>query len=101
MDDQSRHDIFWVYLELEGVEVRLTSYRLGQRYSCTVENSEGAVIGRGSGMTRDAAEGNARAQAQMKLCLRVAGNALRRSVEELQRPRQPGAPRPPLGKTRE
>lgn len=100
MDDQSRHDIFWVYIELEGVEVRLTSYRIGQRYSCSIENSEGAVIGRGSGMTREAAEGNAREQAQMKLCLRVAGNALRRSVEQLQRSKPPTVTRP-IGKVRE
>jgi hypothetical protein len=99
MEDQSRHDIAWMHLELEGIEVRQVSYRLGQRYSCTIENDDGAVIGRGSGLSRDAAERNARSQAQMKLCLSAAGSALRRSVEELQRPRTSSA-RPP-GRPRE
>ena len=46
----ARHDVISRQLTLEGVQVQVTSYRIGERYSCTVDNIDpGAVIGRGSG----------------------------------------------------
>jgi hypothetical protein len=44
-------------LELEGWKVRLTSYRLGNAYHCTVDNLEpGAWIARAQGASREEAE---------------------------------------------
>ena len=44
-------------LELEGWQVRLTSYRLGNMYHCTADNVEpGAWIARAQGATRGEAE---------------------------------------------
>lgn len=53
---------------LEGWPVRFTSYRLGDRYHCQVDNVEpGAVIARAEGTTRDEAEQAAREQARRRL----------------------------------
>jgi hypothetical protein len=69
---------------LEGVEVQVSSYRIGERFSCTVDNIDpGAVIGRGSGPDRNTAEETALEQATMKLCLGKAGQSLNRSMENL------------------
>ena len=69
---------------LEGVEVAVTSYRIGERYSCTVDNIDpGAIIGRGSGPDRQIAEEAAIEQASMKLCLSKAGQSLRNSMDTL------------------
>ena len=64
----AKHDIVTRQLQLEGVEVAVTSYRIGERYSCTVDNIDpGAVIGRGSGPDRQTAEEAAINQASMKI----------------------------------
>lgn len=79
-----RHDLEKHILLLEGVDVAVTSYRIGERYSCTVDNIDpGAVIGRGSGPDRKTAEEAAIEQASMKLCLSKAGQSLNRSMENL------------------
>ncbi len=53
---------------LEGWPVRFTSYRLGDRYYCHVDNVEpGAVIARAETTTREEAEGSAREQARRRL----------------------------------
>jgi hypothetical protein len=45
---------------LEGWEVGITSYKLGGRYCCEVDNaSVGARLARGEGTTRDEAEAEA------------------------------------------
>ena len=47
-------------LELEGWQVKLTSYKLGETYHCTADNVEpGAWIARTQGATRDEAENKA------------------------------------------
>jgi len=44
-------------LELSGWQARLTSYKLGDTYHCSVDNvSPGAVIARTEGKTREEAE---------------------------------------------
>jgi hypothetical protein len=80
----ARNDLAKRKLVLEEVEVEVISYRIGDRYSCTVENIDaGAVIARGSGPDRQTAEDAAIAQASMKLCLNQAGKSLHRSMETL------------------
>jgi len=65
----------------------VTSYRIGERYSCTVDNIDpGAVIGRGSGPDRQTAEEAAINQASMKLCLSQASQSLNRSIQSLRPP---------------
>lgn len=67
-----------------GVDVRVTSYPVGQRFSCRVDNIDpGTIIGRGMGDTRDQAEHAALQSAQTKLELMDSQAALRRSVAEL------------------
>ncbi len=47
-------------LELEGWQVKLTSYKLGETYHCTADNVEpGAWIARTQGATREEAENKA------------------------------------------
>jgi hypothetical protein len=80
----ARHDLEKRQITLEGFEVAITSYRIGERYSCTVDNIDpGGVIGRGSGGDRKTAEDAAIEQASMKLCLGKAGQSLSRSMETL------------------
>ena len=80
----ARHDVISRQLALEGVQVQVTSYRIGERYSCTVDNIDpGAVIGRGSGPDRSSAEEAAINQASMKLCLSQASQSLNRSIQSL------------------
>ncbi len=79
-----RHDLAKRQLILEGVEVAVISYRIGDRYSCTVDNIDpGAIIARGSGPDRKTAEDAAIEQASMKLCLSQAGKSLSKSMETL------------------
>ena len=79
---------------LAGREVGVTSYRVGSRYSCRIDNVDpGAVIGRAIGLTRDEAEGAALASAGLTLDLQDANDALRRSVEML--PSSKRTPIPP------
>lgn len=60
---------------LERWPVRFTSYRLGDRYHCQVDNVEpGAVIARAEGATREDAERAAREQARRRLSRGRGGN---------------------------
>ncbi len=80
----TRHDLVQRVITLEGIEVSIHSYRIGERYSCTVDNIDpGSIIGRGSGPDRQTAEEAAIEQASMKLCLGKAGQSLGRSIENL------------------
>lgn len=80
----AKHDVVSRQVSLEGVQVQVTSYRIGERYSCTVDNIDpGAVIGRGSGPDRQTAEEAAMNQASMKLCLSQASQSLHRSIASL------------------
>lgn len=80
----ARHDVISRHVLLEGVSVQVTSYRIGERFSCTVDNIDpGAVIGRGSGPDRETAEEAAMNQASMKLCLSQASQSLHRSIASL------------------
>jgi hypothetical protein len=79
---------------LAGREVGVTSYRVGCRFSCRVDNVDpGAVIGRAVGATREEAEDAALASAALTFDLRDASDALRRSVELL--PSSKRTPIPP------
>ncbi len=54
--------------ELAGWPVRVTSYRLGERYLARVDNVEpGATIARAEGPTREQAEAEACAEAERRL----------------------------------
>lgn len=69
---------------VEGQEVGVTSFRIGARFACRVDNVDpGSVIGRGNGATRDEAEQAALDKASLSLGLTQATQALRRSVGHL------------------
>jgi len=73
---------------VEGWPVGIVSYQLGERWYCKIHNvSPGAVIERGSGDTREAAEADALSRARPKLAttrrLRDSIDELRTSVSEL------------------
>lgn len=69
---------------LDGVEVGVTSYKIGNRYASRVDNVDpGSIIGRGGGPTREAAESIALEKASLSLDLVRATQALRRSVDHL------------------
>ena len=54
--------------EVAGWGVRVTSFRAGEQYHATVENTAvGARIARGTGATRESAEGAALEKAQRRL----------------------------------
>jgi hypothetical protein len=54
--------------EVAGWGVRVTSFRTGEQYHATVENTAvGARIARGSGATRESAEGEALVRAERRL----------------------------------
>src|SRR5262245_15597669 len=75
---------------IEGVEVRVTSYQVGKRYACRIDNIDpGTIIGRGRGATRAEAESAALAGATVKLGLSQARSALRKSLEHLADERPP------------
>ena len=64
-------DFRYRYDALDGWEVGVTSYRLGDQYFCSVDNvSPGARLARARGTTRDEAEGQA---------LKAAGRLLNRT----------------------
>ncbi len=55
-------------LELEGWPVKVTSYRLGEEYHCTVDNvSPGAWLARTTGTSKQEAEDKALAKARERL----------------------------------
>ncbi len=55
-------------LELEGWPVKVTSYRLGEEYYCTVDNvSPGAWLARTTGASKQEAEDKALAKARERL----------------------------------
>ena len=54
--------------EIAGFGVRISSYRIGEQYHASVENTAvGARIARGCGATRETAEGEAVQKAQQRL----------------------------------
>ncbi len=54
--------------EIHGVEVRVTSYRIGERYFCHVSNADpGATIARGEGDSHDQAREVALSKATRRL----------------------------------
>ena len=54
--------------ELAGWPVGIVSYKLGDRFICEIDNvSPGAMIARGSGGTREAAESEALEKARRRL----------------------------------
>jgi hypothetical protein len=54
--------------EVAGWGVRVSSYRMGEQYHATVENTAvGARIARGSGATRESAEDEALTRAERRL----------------------------------
>jgi hypothetical protein len=67
-------------------EVGVTTYMVGTRWSCRVDNVDpGTVIARASGATRDDAADIALASASVTLGMRDAAEALRKSVDELRK----------------
>jgi hypothetical protein len=62
------------------VAVRVSSYSLAKRFSAQVENTDGGVIGRGLGDSREAAEAAALSNASVRLGLAAAAESFRRSV---------------------
>lgn len=55
-------------LTIEGWQVRVTSYRLGDRFSCNVDGVDsGARIARGTGATREEAERTALEKTERRL----------------------------------
>lgn len=73
--------------ELEGMPVGITTYRVGARWICTVDNvSPGAVIARALGSSRDQAEQEALATAASRMASTVRRReALRELREQVQR----------------
>jgi hypothetical protein len=63
--------------EVAGWGVRVTSFRAGEQYHATVENTAvGARIARGTGATRESAESSALQKAQRRLLARVVPPAI-------------------------
>lgn len=55
-------------LEIEGWQVNLTTYRIGEIYHCHADNvSPGAIIARTTGSTREEAENKALERAKIYL----------------------------------
>jgi hypothetical protein len=55
-------------IEIEGWPVRLTSYRIGETFHCTLDNvSPGATLARTTGSTREEAERKAIERATERL----------------------------------
>ena len=55
-------------IDVNGWQVKLTTYRLGDTYHCSADNvSPGALIARTTGPTRDAAEQEALTVAERRL----------------------------------
>jgi hypothetical protein len=67
-------------------EVGVTTYMVGARWACRVDNVDpGTIIARASGATREEASDVALASASVTLGMRDAAAALRRSVDELRK----------------
>ena len=63
---------------VEGVDLEIQSYRVGTRWGAKVETTEaGNSLARGSGQTREEAEGSAIESAKMVLDMRGAAAAFR------------------------
>jgi len=66
---------------IDGWPVCITSYTIGTRHLCKIDNVDpGALIARGEGPTREAAEAEARARAREKL---AATQRMKDSLREL------------------
>jgi hypothetical protein len=71
---------------VEGHEVRVVSYKIGDRFGSRVDNIDpGDVIGRGRGATREEAEDAAVEAASLRLGLTSAREMLQKSVGHLNR----------------
>lgn len=71
-------------VSLAGVDVRVSSYTLGSRFSCRVDNLDpGGNIARGSGPTRADAESTAMEAARLALELRSASANMRAVVDAM------------------
>jgi len=68
---------------IDKVVVKVKSYLLAKNYSAHVENSEGAVIGRGSAKDRATAEAAALGNATISIGLNAAAESFRRSIAHL------------------
>jgi hypothetical protein len=64
--------------------VGITSYRVGNLFAARIDNVDpGSIIGRGSGATREEAEGIALEKALLSLDLEQAGQAMRHRIDDL------------------
>ena len=71
---------------IDAVLVRITSYEVGRRFSCRIDNLDpGGNIARGMGDTREAAEAQAIESARLTLAMRSSGLGLRRAIDSLNR----------------
>jgi hypothetical protein len=74
---------------IEGCNVHIVSYRVGDRFGCRVDNIDpGDVIGRGRGATRDEAEHQAVDAASLRLALSGARSNFQKSVDTLRGPKK-------------
>lgn len=77
-------------VRLADLLVRVTSYEIGSRYSCRVDNLDpGGNIARGRGNTRDEAEEQALASAALTLELANSRKAIQEATENLRRGARP------------
>lgn len=71
-------------VRVEGIDVKLLSYRIGERYFARVHDLELAdLLGRASGETREEAEAAAIDAASMRLGMSAARASMERSVAHL------------------
>ena len=71
-------------ISVEGVELQIQSYRVGARWGAKIESTDaGNSLARGSGQTRDEAEGAAIESAKMVLDMRSAATAFRTSTNRM------------------
>lgn len=78
-------------VDVAGEHLRLTSYRVGNRFSCRIETPDGGNIARATGSSREEAEQSALEHATLTLQLRDARSALSRATEAI------GSPTPATG----
>jgi hypothetical protein len=69
-----------------GVEVTITSYSVGAKFSCRVSEQSGHDVGRAIAATREAAETAALDNAEMALQMRNARESMKRTAEALKGP---------------
>ena len=72
-------------IDVGGVQLNLTSYAVGRRFSCRIETADGGNLSRASGATREEAEQSALEQAALTLELRDARVALTKATDAMKR----------------